>query len=272
MFITRRRRRSGVTAISPSTLFAASEQGGWWDPSDFSTMFQDMAGLTPVTAAGQTVGRINDKSGRGNHLTNKFTGGPILTQDAGGKYYLAAIGSGASRLSSVGAFDMSGSDKLFLCWGNYKDVASGIPLLVETGIGASGFDSAGILGAFGIGGSTPILGCMLLGMSGGTNPPVLTKNTTGNSRGFLLVTTTISDIGAGTLDLRNNAVVESTASSGSVSTGNFSATNSLHVNSRGDTGNFFSGRWYGGIIRGGASSAAQISVAEAYINSKMGAF
>ena len=56
-------------SFSPLSLFAASEPGLWYDPSDISTLFQDAAGTTPVTAAGQSVGRILDKSGRGNHAT-----------------------------------------------------------------------------------------------------------------------------------------------------------------------------------------------------------
>jgi len=59
----------GGGGFGPSTLFAAGEQGAWYDPSDMSTLFQDDAGTTPVTAAGQSVGRILDKSGRGNHAT-----------------------------------------------------------------------------------------------------------------------------------------------------------------------------------------------------------
>ena len=42
-------------------LFAAGEQGAWFDPSDFSTMFQDSAGTTPVTAVEQPVGLMLDK-------------------------------------------------------------------------------------------------------------------------------------------------------------------------------------------------------------------
>jgi len=34
-----------------------------------ATMFQDSAGTTPVTADGQPVGKILDKSGRGNHAS-----------------------------------------------------------------------------------------------------------------------------------------------------------------------------------------------------------
>ena len=50
-------------------LFGAGEQGGWYDVADLSTLFQDSAGATPVTAVEQQVGRILDKSGRGNHAT-----------------------------------------------------------------------------------------------------------------------------------------------------------------------------------------------------------
>jgi len=56
-------------AFTPDALFAANEQGAWYDPSDMSTLFQDAAGTTPVTAVEQPVGRMLDKSGRGNHAT-----------------------------------------------------------------------------------------------------------------------------------------------------------------------------------------------------------
>ena len=48
-------------------LFANGEQGFFYDPSDLSTMFQNAAGTIPVTAAGQPVGLMLDKSGRNNH-------------------------------------------------------------------------------------------------------------------------------------------------------------------------------------------------------------
>ncbi len=55
--------------FNPLSLFAGGTQGFWYDPSDFSTLFQDDAGTTPVTAVGQPVGSMLDKSGRGNHAT-----------------------------------------------------------------------------------------------------------------------------------------------------------------------------------------------------------
>lgn len=64
----------------PIHLFLSSEQGVWYDPSDLSTLFQDSAGSTPVTAVEQPVGRILDKSGRGNHATQATSGSrPVLS-------------------------------------------------------------------------------------------------------------------------------------------------------------------------------------------------
>jgi hypothetical protein len=56
------RRRRGFTAFSPATLFALAEPGVWYDPSDLTTLFQDPAGTTPVTAPSQSVGLMLDKS------------------------------------------------------------------------------------------------------------------------------------------------------------------------------------------------------------------
>lgn len=53
---------ANLLAGAVQALFAAGEQGAWYDPSDFSTLFQDSAGTTPVTAVGQPAGLILDKS------------------------------------------------------------------------------------------------------------------------------------------------------------------------------------------------------------------
>lgn len=50
-------------------LFAGGKVGGMWDMGDIATLFQDTAGSTPVTAVTQPIGRVNDKSGNGNHAT-----------------------------------------------------------------------------------------------------------------------------------------------------------------------------------------------------------
>lgn len=81
--------------FTPASLFAAGEQGAWYDPSDFSTMFQTDDTSTPVTAAGQMVGRIQDKSGNGNAAVQaNLAARPILRLDAvTGTYYLEFDGT-----------------------------------------------------------------------------------------------------------------------------------------------------------------------------------
>ena len=64
----------GAVPFSIADLFASSEQGAWYGPSDLSTLFQDSAGTTPVTTAGQPVGLMLDKSGNGNHATQATAG------------------------------------------------------------------------------------------------------------------------------------------------------------------------------------------------------
>jgi len=62
------RRRRREDEFSPGELFADGEQGAWYDPSDFATLYQDSAGTTPVTDLGQPVGLMLDKAnwdGRG---------------------------------------------------------------------------------------------------------------------------------------------------------------------------------------------------------------
>jgi len=54
--------RAGANQATPIGLFANNEPGVWYDPSDFSTLYQDSAGTTPVTAVEQPVGLMLDKS------------------------------------------------------------------------------------------------------------------------------------------------------------------------------------------------------------------
>lgn len=58
-------------AFNPASLFAAGEQGTWYDPSDLTTLFRDAAGTIPVTLSPmeQTVSLMRDKSGRNNHAS-----------------------------------------------------------------------------------------------------------------------------------------------------------------------------------------------------------
>lgn len=112
------------TAFTPASLFSSGEQGAWYDPSDFSTMFQDSAGTTPVTAAGQPVGKILDKSGRANHATQATTANrPTLQQDGSGYYYLSFNGTN-STLASTSTVNLSTTNQVTMCAGLNRAGAS----------------------------------------------------------------------------------------------------------------------------------------------------
>lgn len=76
--------RARMPAWTPAFLFGEGAKGYWHDASDRSTLFQDVDGLVPVTAAGQIVRRINDKSGNGNHLIQITEGASPVYQTDGG--------------------------------------------------------------------------------------------------------------------------------------------------------------------------------------------
>jgi hypothetical protein len=65
--------------FSPASLFTSGVVGAWYDPSDYSSLFQDSAGTTPVTAVEQPVGLMRDKSGNNNHASQATTASrPVL--------------------------------------------------------------------------------------------------------------------------------------------------------------------------------------------------
>lgn len=73
LYAGRKFTRSGTTQSLReqviAALYGSGEQGVLYDPSDLTTLFQDSAGTTPVTADDQPVGRMLDLSGNGNHAT-----------------------------------------------------------------------------------------------------------------------------------------------------------------------------------------------------------
>lgn len=117
----------GLSIVDPDAeikaLFAGGKQGIWLDPSDLSTMFKDSAGTQPVTADGDPVGLIRDKSGNGNHATQTVSAArPTYRTDGvlhwlqfdGVDDYLATTYTPASTWSSsIGTAIRSGGGFLF---------------------------------------------------------------------------------------------------------------------------------------------------------------
>ena len=88
--------------FSPSALLAGSTALVWLDPSDLTTLFQDAAGTTPVTAPGQPVGLALDKS-------QGLTLGPELVNGDGTSLtgWVVGFSSGGAFALSNGAFEIT---------------------------------------------------------------------------------------------------------------------------------------------------------------------
>lgn len=259
--IGRLRARQSSLDAAIFALFAAGEQGAWYDPSDFSTLFQDSAGTTPVTAVGQPVGRMLDKSGRGNHaIQATATSRPVL-QSASGLYYLACDGVD-DGMATAGSVDFTGTDKMTVCCGVRKlsDTAWGIiELTANPDVTAGGFR----IGEF------------------STGPRIIAAQTGGNATAVsaldaivaapaTYVQTMTGDLSAPLVRSRLNGGSFVT-NSGVTGGGNF-ANALIYLFRRGGTTLPFNGQFHGGIIRGAASSAQQIAQMEGWANSKTGAY
>lgn len=106
---------------TPLPLFAAGEQGAWYDPSDLSTLFQDAAGTIPVTAVGDPVGRMLDKSGRGNHAAQSVSAARPAYQTDGALHWLEF--DGVDDFMGV-SMDLTGSPNVQVLVGVYPGTPS----------------------------------------------------------------------------------------------------------------------------------------------------
>lgn len=246
----------GSASFTPGQLFKSGEQGAWYDPSDLSTLFQDSAGTTPVTAVGQSVGRILDKSGRGNHASQATSSKrPVLRQDAGSRYYLEFDGVDDSL--ETAAINFTATDKMTVVAGARKLSDAAEANVASFGI-SGGFD-----GTFSL--KAPSTAAANYGFSArGTSG--ITQLATTFSAPHTAVLTGACDFAASTILIRvSGAQTSSSFSFGSV---NFS-TQILYVGSRGSSA-YLNGRIYGLIVRGAVT--ADPSAAEAWMNGKTGAY
>lgn len=119
------------------SLFASNEQGFAYDPNDLTTLYQDAAGTIPVTSAGQTVGLMRDKSGRGNHAFQTISASrPILQRNATtGAYYL--VFDGVDDFLQTNNIDFTVTDKVSLFAGVRKLSDAARSMLVEFGLAAT---------------------------------------------------------------------------------------------------------------------------------------
>jgi len=99
-----------TTAWTPASLFAASEAGVWYNPSDLSSLCQTYDGTAGNVAVGDPVGRMEDLSGNDKHALQSVSASrPILRKDASNRYYLEFDGVGTNlSAASVTLASMTG--------------------------------------------------------------------------------------------------------------------------------------------------------------------
>lgn len=259
-----------VRSFSLRDLFRNGEQGGWWDPSDFSTMFQDSAGTIPVTAAGQPVGLIRDKSGRGNHaLQATAASRPVLQQDASGFYYLSFDGVD-DWLATAGSVDLSTTNKLTVVAGAKKQSDAAFALLTELTVNSGTTD-----GGFGIllpNSVAPNYASFLARGTGAANNRV--AQGAALAAPVSLVMSCAFDLSAALstdqIVPRINGATPSPLTAGSATTVGSFANAQLFIGRRAGSSASLNGGIYGLAIRGAASTAAQIAQTERHVGSRMG--
>lgn len=96
----------GGAASIIAGLFAQGQQGFWLPLTDFANLSQDSAGTLPYTALEQPVGRVLDRSGRGNHATQP-------TSTARGKVSAALV----SPPTRPYYLQLDGVDDFYTCGG-----------------------------------------------------------------------------------------------------------------------------------------------------------
>jgi len=94
---------------TPKKLFTAGEAGAWYDPSDISTLFMDAAGTVPVTADGDPVGMMKDKSGNGNHATQTLSASRPTYHANGVRRWITGDGIDDYLIMPGGLFDVTKS-------------------------------------------------------------------------------------------------------------------------------------------------------------------
>lgn len=256
----------GSIPFYPGQLFAAGEQGVWYDPSDFSTLFQDSAGTTPVTAIEQPVGRILDKSGRGNHASQSTTTSrPILRQEAGGQYYLAF--DGTDDWLSTANINFSATDKMSVFAGVRKlsDASRRIVCELSADLNTNnGSFNANAPSA------TPATNKYAFATKG-TATASLDITNAAYTAPITNVFTSLADISGDSAIVRLNAVQAglSTDNQGTGNYGNYP----IYIGARYGTTTrslFFFGRIYSLIIRGALTSGTQLTNTETWVAAKTG--
>lgn len=129
-----RARINHSAAWTPASLFVGGFDGGWYDPSDLTTLFQDVLGTMPITATGQSVALIKDKSGNGHDFSEATSlSRPTYQVDGSSNAYLSFSGTNFMD-AATGALSATTFGLVI----GYNASAAGQRLVDTRGTGAGG--------------------------------------------------------------------------------------------------------------------------------------
>ncbi len=252
---------SVARAWSPADLVSL---GAWYDPSDLTTMFQDAAGTTPVTAAGQPVGLILDKSGNGHHASQSTsTARPLFQIDGSGNAHL--VFDGVDDYLSTSAIDLTGTDKVTVFTGTLE-VGTSASILYETsthGTNSGAFFCAVDYNAGGVG-DWLVSGSASIAFATVADQPSRAVTTAELSSVFAS--------GVGALSVNVNGALqtlENTYQPTATSTGNF-GNHPLFIGARSGPSIPFNGNLYSFILGATNYDAATVLEAETWVADKTG--
>lgn len=254
----------GGSLFTPAVLFASSEQGAWFDPSDLTTLFQDDAGTVPVTTDGQAVALMRDKSGNAHHAAQTVAGSRPIFRTSAGLSWLQF--DGIDDFMVTNAINISATDKTSLFAGLRKLLDTPTGMFVESSV-----DSSLNNGTFAMTAPTTSV------------PGAYSFNLRGTvliSRAASVFTAPITNVVACNYNIggadfnteilpRVNGVTPTLTGSGNAGTGSFSS-QVLYIGSRGGVSLPFTGNLYGLIVRGAASDTVSIVNAESFMATKSG--
>lgn len=230
-----------------ASLFAGGDEGILFDrlnPGD-GFIFQDSALTTPVTAAGQPVGGIVDRSGNGNDALQATAGfRPLLQQDSNGNWYLDF--DGTDDFLSSANIDLSATDELSIFAAVRKDSDAAVGVVTNLNSINNGSFRMQAPHSVGVTSYRHNSKGTLLKSATSTAFPAGSNN----------VLTGLSSVSEGSVTLRvdGNQVDTDTGDQG---TGNYSSS-SVFIGARSTATEFLNGRVYGICVLGRTSAAAEI--------------
>lgn len=253
-------------AWSQSALWPlGTEARAWYEPSLLNgTLFQDAAGTQPVTAIGQPVGLMLDRSGQGNHATQVTASKrPLLQQDGGGLYYLDFDGLDDAMVT--GSVNFTSTDKVTMVTGlRRRGTSTGVLLEMS-----SNFNSNSAFAAF-----APISGNSVYFVTqagGGIYSSAQLSDVAAPSLGVFAFAADRA-LATNEVSIRKNGVAATTGRAENSNTSGNYGNHPLYIGGRGGSSLFFNGALYGLIVVGAAPSAGEIANAETFMNIRTGAF